>query len=133
MKTWNHINQENIEQLRTAKKDGLQSAEVRKERKQLKDIVRMLLDMEVKPDEKENLLNKYNGLQQSDLCIRTLIIDKLITKALNGDIRACMLIVELTGEKPKENDPEETKLPIFNIQVVDNSHLEKVFEQYEQE
>ena len=93
----------------------------------------MLLDMEVKPDEKENLLNKYNGLQQSDLCIRTLIIDKLITKALNGDIRACSLIVELSGEKPKENDPVETKLPVFNIQVVDNSHLEKVFEQYEQE
>lgn len=130
--TWNHIDQGNWEQLRTDKKDGLKKAENEKERKKLKDVVKMLLDMEIKPKEKEHLLSKYNLLEPNDLCIRTLIIDKLMEKALNGDIKACTLIFELSGETPNENDPGEVKLPIFNIEVVDNSHLKKVFEEYEE-
>lgn len=92
----------------------------------------MLLDMEIKPKEKEKLLSKYNELDSNEFCFRTLIIDKLMEKALNGDTKACMLICELSGEMPKENDPGEVKLPIINIEVVDNSHLKKVFEEYEQ-
>lgn len=118
--------------MRTAKKDGLKKAENEKERKKLKDVVKMLLDMEIKPKEKEHLLSKYNLLEPNDLCIRTLIIDKLMEKALNGDIKACTMIFELSGETPNENDPEGVKLPIFNIEVVDNSHLKKVFEEYEE-
>lgn len=119
--------------MKTAKKDGIKKAENEKERKKLKDVVKMLLDMEIKPKEKEKLLSKYNELEPNEFCFRTLIIDKLMEKALNGDIKACTLIFELSGETPNENDPGEVKLPIFNIEVVDNSHLKKVFEEYEQE
>lgn len=118
--------------MRTAKKDGLQKAENQKERKKARDVAKMLLDMEIKPKEKEHLLSKYNELEPNEFCFRTLIIDKLMEKALNGDIKACTLIFELSGETPNENDPGEVKLPIFNIEVVDNSHLKKVFEEYEQ-
>lgn len=119
--------------MKTAKKDGLKKAENEKERKKLKDVVKMLLDMEIKPKEKEKLLSKYNELEPNEFCFRTLIIDKLIEKALNGDTKACTLIFELSGETPNENDPGEVKLPIFNIEVVDNSHLEKeFFKEYEE-
>lgn len=119
--------------MKTAKKDGIKKAENEKERKKLKDVVKMLLDMEIKPKEKEKLLSKYNELEPKEFCFRTLIIDKLIEKALAGDTKACTLIFELSGETPNENDPGEVKLPIFNIEVVDNSHLEKkFFEEYEE-
>lgn len=119
--------------MKTAKKDGLKKAENEKERKKLKDVVKMLLDMEIKPKEKEKLLSKYNELEPNEFCFRTLIIDKLIEKALNGDTKACTLIFELSGETPNENDPGEVKLPIFNIEVVDNSHLKEVFYKMEEE
>lgn len=114
-------------------KGRTKKAENEKERKKLKDVVKMLLDMEIKPKEKEKLLSKYNELEPNEFCFRTLIIDKLIEKALNGDTKACTLIFELSGETPNENDPGEVKLPIFNIEVVDNSHLEKeFFKEYEE-
>lgn len=58
------------------------------------------------------------------------IIDKLIERAKKND-KSFEILRDTMGQKPKEEINIETKLPVFNIQVTDNSELEKKFEEYE--
>ena len=60
-----------------------------------------------------------------------MILLKQMEKALKGDINSAKFIVDTTGEKPKEEMTTEVRLPITNIEVVDNSKLKKKFEEYE--
>ena len=56
-----------------------------------------------------------------------MILLKQMEKALKGDINSAKLIIDTTGEKPKDNIEAEVKLPTFNFEIVDNSNLEKEF------
>lgn len=56
-----------------------------------------------------------------------MILLKQMEKALKGDINSAKLLIDTTGEKPKEEIEHEVKLPTFNFEIVDNSNLEKEF------
>ena len=51
-------------------------------------------------------------------------LEKAISIVLN-------FLEETTGEKPNDNINIETKLPVFNIEVKDNSKLKEEFEKYD--
>lgn len=57
------------------------------------------------------------------------IIDKLIERAKSND-KSFEVLRDTMGQKPKEEVNVETKLPIINIDITDNSELEKEFEKY---
>lgn len=111
-------------------KDGMKSAEVRKERKLLQQIIRDMLECKTTGDVSE-LVSRYNILEPGDITLRVELIDKQIQKALNGDLRATEWVFSLTGDVTN-NDMIETKPPVFNIEVVDNSELERKFMMYEE-
>lgn len=111
-------------------KDGIKSAEVKKERKLLQQIIKDMLECKVNGDVNE-LMSRYNILEPGDVTLRIELIDKQIQKALNGDLRACEWVFNLTGE-PGQKDLIETRPPVINIEVVDNNEVEREFMMYEE-
>lgn len=120
--------------IENGKKGGLKSGETRKKQKHLKQMLQLMLDSKAPPAEKAKLLREYSELDPEEITYRTLIIFKQMEKALAGDTKAAAFIAKISGEIPKEAEEErEVKLPIFNIEVVDNSHLKEVFYKMEEE
>lgn len=109
------------------RKGGLKSGEVRKQKKLLKEVVKDILNQKPSKEDIKELCKRYESLDVEEISIRTLLIDKLVQKALKGDIRACIFICELSNELPRKEEQHEVKLPIFNIEIVDNTELEKEF------
>jgi hypothetical protein len=79
------------EQREIAKSGGIASGESRRRKKQLKDDLIRLLE---------------TGDNQNNMCL------ELMTKALNGDIRAFEVIRDTIGEKPKEQIEERQEVKI---------------------
>lgn len=92
------------EQREIQKKGGQRSAEARKEKKLFK----------------EEILKRMGEKDWND------IVDKLIERAKKND-KSFEILRDTIGQKPKEEVEHEVKLPVFNIEVVDNSELEKEF------
>ena len=113
-------------------KDGKKSAEVRQEKKMFRELIREMLNLEPTPDVKKELLNRYSELDPGDVTLKAILIDRQIQKALKGDTRAFICIMNTSGEVPKEPEPIETKLPVFNIEIKDNGHLQKLFDMYDE-
>lgn len=60
------------------------------------------------------------------------IIEGVIKRAKKQD-KSFEVFRDTIGQKPTDNVAiEETKLPIFNIQVTDNKELEKEFDKYDE-
>lgn len=91
------------------KKDGMKSAEARRERKIFKE--------EILKRMKENDWNE--------------VIDNLIARAKKNS-KDFEVLRDTIGQKPKETEEHEVKLPIFNFEVVDNKGLEKYFFEMEE-
>lgn len=118
--------------IENGRKGGIKSVEERRKKKFFKEVVKDILNQKPTNEEIKELQEKYPLLDIEDITIRTLLIDKQVRKALKGDTKACEFILSVSGEKPKETEEQiETRPPIFNIQVVDNSHLQKEFEKYD--
>ena len=79
------------EQQEIARNGGYASGESRRRKKQLKDDLIRLLE---------------TGDNQNNMCL------ELMTKALNGDIRAFEVIRDTIGEKPKEQIEERQEVKI---------------------
>lgn len=119
--------------IENGKKGGLKSAEERKKKKYFKEVVKDILNQKPTSEEIKEVLKTYTDLDIEDITYRTLLIDKQMKKALNGDLRACEFILSVSGEKPKEGEEvRETHPPIINIEVVDNSEIENEFFLYEE-
>lgn len=117
--------------IENGRKGGIKSVEERRKKKFFKEVVKDILNQKPTNEEIKELQNKYPSLNIEDINYRTLLIDKQMKKALKGDTKACEFILNVSGEKPKETEEEyEPRIPIFNIQVVDNSELKKKFEKY---
>lgn len=88
------------------KKGGIASGEVRREKATMKKALEMLLN------EKNN-----KGITYRDLATLG-----LIKGAINGNAQNYKVILETLGELLES---ESKEAPILNINVIDNSHLEK--------
>lgn len=90
------------------RKGGIRSGEAKREKKLWK----------------EEICKKLNAKDFDE------IIDGLIKRAKKND-KSFEILRDTMGQKPKEEINIETKLPVFNIEITDNSELEKKFEEYE--
>lgn len=113
-------------------KDGLKSAEVRQEKKKFRELVKELLNLEPTADIKKDILNRYSELDPGDVTLKVALIDRQIQKALKGDTRAFLCIMDTSGEVPNEPEPNKTIAPEFKIEVKDNGHLQKLFDMYDE-
>lgn len=97
------------EQREIAKKGGIKSGEVRREKKLWKDEIMKRLG--------ENDWNK--------------IIDNLIDRAKKND-KSFEVLRDTMGQKPVENtEKKETLPPVVNIEIKDNSEVQKEFMKFD--
>ena len=118
--------------IENGKKGGLKSAETKRNKKLFKEVIKELLNQEINKDDKTDLIKRYPNLDIESISIRTLLLDKQIQKALKGDTKACDFILNVSGEKPKEDDIKDTILPVIKVDIVDNTELEKEFQKYQE-
>ena len=102
--------QQGEQQREISRKAGKRSAEVKKERKTLReDLLRVLMNMDI-PD---------NGQM---VPVQEALSVSLIKSALNGNVRAYEIIRDTIGEKPVEN---------LNIVTTDFTALDEAFAKME--
>lgn len=103
-----------------ASKGGKKSAEVRKEKRMLKDTLKMLMDTKPTPD-MVKMYSKVFGIDPKDL--QDVISGGLIRKAMQGDSKAFEVIRDTMGEKPIER----TQGIVGNLEITDKGVVNEVF------
>lgn len=89
-----------------AKKGGIKSGQVRKQKKTVAEYLKKWADSEV--SEKDKKVLQALGLSE-EATNRTLLVIPLIKKASSGDMKAMQMVIELLGED-KKKDLEIKKL-----------------------
>lgn len=92
------------EQREIASKGGKASVKARRKRKNIQDTTKMILGLDVIDDTTNDVLDKF-GVEDKDL--QSLMICKLILKAINGDVKAVRTVLEITGESAKYQKQED--------------------------
>lgn len=111
------------EQRKIAIQGGIASGEARRQKKSLKEKAKLLMSLSIQ-DEKELLKAQELGLDTNDIDIEMMNlihIINIIKKENFNSVGAFNSIKDLTDE---ETNNKET--PTVNINIVDNSNLEKV-------
>ena len=105
---------------------GINSGKRKKEKKKLKEIAEMLLDMKAPDNVLEKFQELYPDLDVEGMTNRLAIMQRLILNALAGDNKAFELLRDQIGEKPKEIvETTNTNLNITSEKVI-NSVLDKL-------
>ena len=85
------------EQRELARKGGIASGEARREKATLKNLLPMMMSLEIKDDKDKEKLKEL-GLSDEDMCNGALVSMALLQKAMKGNIQAIRLLAELNGE-----------------------------------
>lgn len=122
------IMKENLKPCRTTeearergRKGGINSGKRKKEKRKLKEIAEMLLDMKAPDDIIARFEQLYPDLDAKEMTNRLAIVQRLILNALAGDNKAFELLRDQIGEKPKEEIINTNKnLNITDEKVINN-------------
>ena len=97
------------EQREYAKKGGQKSGEVRRQKKAMKDTVKMLLNLNLPESEGKEKLKEL-GIEDEDLTIQTAILTNQVKKALKGNLDSAKFVRDTAGEYiGAEEEKEETE------------------------
>jgi hypothetical protein len=112
-------NEENLKIIRTenearekGRKGGIASGKARREKKAIKDIVELVLQMPIK-DGKKTSVDRIKSLASANgqnISVQEALVLKTTQKALQGDIKALRLLLEMAGQNPLQDGyGDETK------------------------
>lgn len=127
------IMKENLKPCRTTeearergRKGGINSGKRKKEKRKLKEIAEMLLDMKAPEDIIGKFEQLYPDLDAKEMTNRLAIVQRLILNALAGDNKAFELLRDQIGEKPKEEIVNTNQNINITDEKVINAVLKKV-------
>lgn len=127
------IMKENLKPCRTTeearergRKGGINSGKRKKEKKKLKEIAEMLLDMKAPDDIIAKFEQLYPDLDAKEMTNRLAIVQRLILNALAGDNKAFELLRDQIGEKPKEEIVNTNQNINITDEKVINAVLKKI-------
>lgn len=106
-----------------AKRGGIASGEARRQKKSLRDKAKLLMSLSIQ-DQKELLKAKELGLDEEEVDIEMMNLIhmlNIIKKENFNSVGAFNTLKDLTDEQVETNEA-----PSININIVDNSNLEKV-------
>lgn len=101
-------NEQNLTHKLTAeelRKGGQNSGKARKQKKAMKDIVELVLQMPLK-EGKETSVESIKSLASANgknISVQEALVLKLTQKALKGDIKALRLLLEMAGQNPMQD------------------------------
>lgn len=102
-------NQSREEAKKNGSKGGKKSGEVRRQRKAMKDTMKMLLNLDLPECETKDLYRNM-GVEDEDLNIQTSILIEQTKKAMNGNLDSAKFCRDTAGEYIEaEEEKEETK------------------------
>ena len=84
-----------------AKKGGIKSGQVRKEKKLMKDCFKLLMSLPSKNDKLKSQI-KSLGIEDEDITNQMAVTISMFQQALKGNVRASEFIRDTMGEKPKD-------------------------------
>ena len=123
------IMKENLKPCRTTeearergRKGGINSGKRKKEKRKLKEIAEILLDMKAPDDIIAKFEQLYPDLDAKEMTNRLAIVQRLILNALAGDNKAFELLRDQIGEKPKEEIVNTNQ----NINITDEKVINAV-------
>lgn len=97
------------EQREYQKKGGKKSGEVRRQRKAMKDTMKMLLNLDLPESEGKEKLKKL-GIKEDELNVQTAILTNQVQRALKGDLDSAKFCRDTSGEYiGAEEEKEETE------------------------
>lgn len=108
------------------RKGGINSGKRKKEKRKLKEIAEMLLDMKAPDDIIAKFEQLYPDLDAKEMTNRLAIVQRLILNALAGDNKAFELLRDQIGEKPKEEIVNTNQNINITDEKVINAVLKKV-------
>ncbi len=85
------------EQREYAKKGGQKSGEVRRQKKAMKETMKMLLSLEMPESEGKEKLKEL-GIDDEDLNVQTAILMQQINKALKGNLESAKFVRDVSDE-----------------------------------
>lgn len=88
-----------------AKKGGIKSGEVRRQKKTMQEIAKYILSMSIQQGEKHSVEDIQNlaELKGKNISVDEAILIKQVEKALKGDLSSATFVRDTAGQKPKEN------------------------------
>ena len=108
------------------RKGGINSAKRKKEKKKLKEIAEMLLDMKAPDDVVAKFEQLYPELDAKKMTNRLAIVQRLILNALAGDNKSFELLRDQIGEKPKEEVINTNQNLNITDEKIINSVIKKI-------
>lgn len=84
---------------------GIASGKARREKKAIKDIVELVLQMPLQNGKKTSVESIKNlaSAKGQNISVQEALVLKLTQKALSGDIKALRLLLEMAGQDPTQN------------------------------
>jgi hypothetical protein len=103
------------EQREIARQGGIASGKARREKKQFRETLEMLLSMNT--DEGEGIsvddITSFRGIKGKNISVQEAILIAQIQKAMKGDTRAAEYVRDSIGQKPTEKHDMKMELPVF--------------------
>lgn len=102
--------------LELARQGGIRSAQVRREKKQMRERINDILQMTLR----KGLDQDFNNLEDAEnknLTIADRILLTAIKKAIEGDMQAMTFIRDTSGQKPKDEKDVNLNVP---VQIIDD-------------
>ena len=105
------------EQREITRKGGIASGKSRKKKKQMHELVSLMLDS--KPTEKQaaTLIKNFPDLEGEDLTIASSMVAGQIKSAINGNTKAFLALNDLNNKGQKTDDNREWTIPITDITI----------------
>lgn len=96
-------------------KGGIASGKARRERKEMKETLELLLSMAIDGNKVTDIekIKDFKGLKGKNITVQDAIMVAQIQKALKGDRGSAEFIRDSIGEKPKDSTNVSFELPVF--------------------
>ena len=109
--------QDREEAKRNGRKGGVASGKARRQKKQMHELVSLMLDS--KPTEKQAaaLMKNFPDLEGEDLTIASSMVAGQIKSAMNGNTKAFLALNDLNSKGKKTDDNREWNIPITDITI----------------
>ena len=90
-----------------SRRAGIASGKARRAKKNMKELAKLLLDLEASEKSKQSL--KQVGVPEEDCSNKMNLVVSMYMNALKGNMRAAELIMDLIGEAPQKGAPIPNK------------------------
>lgn len=102
------------------RKGGLKSAEVRKQKKQMKEVLGVLLDMPMKKGKQVDVesVRDFASLRGRNISVGDAILIAQIQRAMQGNVQSAEFIRDTSGQKPVEDINMSGQIGM--VQIIDD-------------